>query len=283
MTPEVSSEKISRLGAVGEVAPQMTVVIPVWDEYVLGRLPEAVASLRQQVPVPPIIVVDNASQVPLPELPGVAVVRAPHRLTLGAARNLGLARVGTPYVVAWDADDLMLPGTLSLLQNAIGADPRLAAFAAAIVEDPSGQRHRWPRRWVGLAVRATRAFALLDAVWSIYPTTGATIMRTELVRAAGGFGDSDSGEDWCLGVSLAFRGRLGWSEVPGRVYRVHDRSMRSRHLTLPDQRRNARMVRARIREDPGIPGWARRLLPLIALGQYAALAAHAARHVRPGP
>lgn len=270
-------------------------MVPVWDEYVAGHLAEALASLRRQDSTPPIIVVDNASHVPLPELAGVSVVRAPRRLTLGAARNLGLTRVGTPYVVAWDADDLMLPGTLCLLQDAISSDPRLAAFATAIVEHPSGRRHRWPRRWVRFAVRAGRVFAVLNSVWSVYPTTGATIMQTDVVRAAGGYGDSDSGEDWCLGVSLAFRGRVGWSEVPGRLYRLHDRSMRARHLRLRDQRWNARNVRARMRADPCVPAWARRLLPLIALGQYAAIAAHAAiaasrvtrkrgagrRHVRP--
>jgi glycosyltransferase involved in cell wall biosynthesis len=256
-------------------AAQTTVVVPVWDEYVRPWLAEALGSLRDQDLKAPIIVVDNASEVPLPELAGVSVVRAPRRLTLGAVRNLGLAYVGTAYVVAWDADDVMLPGTLSFLERAIGSDPRLAAFATAIVEEPSGERHRWPRRWVGAAVRAPAVFALLDSIWSLYPTTGATIMRTDLVRAAGGFGDVAGGEDWCLGVSLAFRGRIGWSELPGRVYRLHDGSMRVRHMTLRHQRQKARNVRARIRDDAGVPGWARRLLPLVALAQYAALAGHA--------
>ena len=257
-----------------DLTVQTTVVVPVWDEYVPERLAEALTSLREQDLNTSIIVVDNASEEPLPEFVGVSVVRSPRRLTLGAARNLGLAQVDTAYVVAWDADDLMLPGTLSLLEEAIGSDPRLAAFATGIVEHPSGRRHRWPRRWVGAAVRAGPAFALLDSVWSLYPTTGAAIVRTELARAAGGFGDSDSGEDWCLGVSLAFRGRIGWSEVPGRVYRLHDRSMRVRHLSIRNQHQNARNVRGRIRADAGIPGWARRMLPLIALGQYGALAGH---------
>lgn len=259
-----------------EPAAQTTIVVPVWDDYVPGWLDEALDSLRAQDSSAPIVVVDNASEVTLPRLEGVSVVRAPRRLTLGQARNLGLARVKTPYVVAWDADDVMLPGTLSFLEHAIGSDPRLAAFATAIVEHSSGERHRWPRRWVAAAVRAPAAFALLDSVWSLYPTTGATIMRTELARAAGGFGDGVGGEDWCLGVSLAFRGRIGWSEAPGRVYRLHDRSMRMRHTTRRHLRRKARNVRHRIRADAGIPGWARRMLPLIALGQSGALAAHAA-------
>ena len=58
-------------------------------------------------------------------------------------------------------------------------------------------------------------------------------MRTELARTAGGYADAESGEDWCLGVSLAFRGRIGWSERPGRVYRLHPRSVWARHMTVP--------------------------------------------------
>jgi hypothetical protein len=109
----------------------------------------------------------------------------------------------------------------------------------------------------------------------MYPTTGAAIMRTDFVRAAGGFGEAGSGEDWCLGVSLAFRGRIGWSEVPGRVYRLHQGSMRVRHTTLRQLRQKARRVRARIQTDSGIPGWVRHMLPLIALAQDAAIAGHA--------
>ena len=261
-----------------------TVVLAVWDEYVAGRLPEALTSLREQNVASRIVVVDNASEVKLRELPGVSRVRSSRRLTLGAARNLGLAQVTTPYVVVWDADDVMLPGTLGFLEAAIRSDPRLAAFATAIVEDPSGARHRWPRRWVAALVRAPRLFALLDSVWSLYPTTGATIMRTELVRAAGGYGDAESAEDWCLSVSLAFRGRVGWSERPGRLYRLHEESVWARHMTVGHQLRHAHTVRERIRGDTGIAGWARAALPLIRLGQYAAVAGHlavsAARRLR---
>jgi len=251
---------------------QTTVLIPVWNDYAQW-LERAVASLQQQDVAAGIVVVDNASDDELPALPGVAVVRSPRRLTLGAARNLGLAHVTTPYVVLWDADDAMLPGTLGFLQRAIGSDPGLAAYGAAIVEEPSGRRHRWPRRWVAGLARFPAVFALLDCVWSLYPTTGATIMRTELARSAG-YGEAESGEDWCLGVSLAFRGRVGWSERPGRTYRLHPHSIWSRHRTVRDLLRHAKAVRDRIRTDPGIAGAARTALPLIAVAQYCAVLGH---------
>jgi glycosyltransferase involved in cell wall biosynthesis len=254
--------------------PVVSVVVPVWDAYVGPRLLAALESLQTQDCQCRVVVVDNASQIEVPSAPGVEVVRSPRRLTVGTARNLGLTRVDTPFVVAWDADDVMLPGTLEFLERGIGSEPTLAAFATAIIEQPSGVRHRWPRRWIARLVLAPRLFALLDSIWSLYPTTGATIMRTELVRAAGGYGDADSGEDWCLGVSLAFRGGIGWSERPGRLYRLHERSMWASHMTPRDLLRHARAVRERIRTDEGIPRWVLLLLPLIQLGQYVGVAAH---------
>lgn len=253
-----------------------TVVIPVWDAYATDLLAEAVASLRAQDNRPEIIVVDNASEASLPDLEDVRVVRSPLRLSLGSARNLGLQRVGTPLVAFWDADDKMLPGTLAALEDQMGANPGLIAFGTAIVEEPTGRRHRWPRRWIRVLIRAPVVFAVADAMWSLFPATGATIMRVEAVREAGGYSDSDSGEDWCLGVSLAFRGPLGWSERPGRVYRLHPNSMWAQHMTVHHQFQHARTVRHRIREDPGIPAWARAALPLITLGQYAAIVLHGA-------
>jgi glycosyltransferase involved in cell wall biosynthesis len=253
---------------------QTTIVLPVWDDYVAERLPEALQSLERQTPRPAIVVIDNASEVRIPEFPGVSVIRASPRLRLGAARNLGLAEVKTPYVIFWDADDVMLPGTLAHLQDAIASQPDRAAFATAILEEPSWTRHRWPRPWVAKLMRAPRLFALLDCVWSLCPTTGATIIHTELARAAGGFAEADSGEDWCLGVSLAFRGPLGFSERLGRLYRVHHESMWAQHLTARHQLRHARTVRKRIRTDPAVPRWARALLPAIAVGQWSAILAH---------
>jgi hypothetical protein len=204
------------------------------------------------------------------------MMRSPRRLTRGAARDLGLARVQTPYVVMWDADDVLLPGTVSFLEDAISSDPRMVAFSTAVIEDPSGARHRWPRRRALALVRWPRLFALLHSMWSMFPTTGATIMRTEAVRSAGGYGDAETGEDWFLGVSLAFRGRFGWSERPGRVYRVHAHSNWARHESdLGYQLEHASAVRDRIRSDMGIPNWVRTALPLIQLGQYGAILAHA--------
>lgn len=242
-----------------------------WGAYAGDPLDDALESLLSQSAPARIVVVDNASDVAITERAGVEIVRSPHRLVLGEARNLGLAHVSTEFVVVWDADDRMLPGTLEILQRAIAADPRLAAFGAAIMEAPDGTRHRWPRPWLARLVRRPRLLQAVQCVWSVFPSTGATIMRTALVRDAGGYPATASGEDWALGVSLAFRGRLGWTERPARLYRLDAQSVWARSSDARHLRAHAREVRRRIGDDRGIAGWARAARPLIAILQHAAI------------
>jgi hypothetical protein len=262
--PPVSAPQDSR--------PRVSVVVPVWDCYAGSFLDQALASLVRQGPAAEVIVVDNASLTPVSsDDDRVTVVRTPIRLTSGAARNFGLQCVRAPLVVMWDADDVMLPGTLQFLCERVTAHGRLVAYAAAIVESPSGRRHRWPRRWLSLLTRWPRLLAVLNSVWSQYPTTGATVMRTEVVRDAGGYRDADGAEDWSLGVALLWRGRVGWSERPGRHYRRHGMSTWSRYSTTSNLLAHSRAARTRLRQDAAVPRWCSRALPLIQLGQYAAV------------
>ena len=244
--------------------PDVTLVVPVWGAYAGAPLRQAIASLHSQDVAARIVVVDNASDEPLPPLDGVVCVRARERQTVGAARNLGLERVDTPYVIFWDADDLMLPGTLRFLRARIASDPSLVAVAAAILEDQPRVRHRWPPGATASLARRPTLFALCHAVWSLFPATGATIMRTSAVRDCGGFADANSGEDWVLGASLAFRGRVELHERPGRVYRRLGDSLWERRRSPRHLLGHAAAVRGRLRRDPGVPVWARRLVPLLA-------------------
>lgn len=241
--------------------------MPVWGEYAGSVAAEALESLRAQDLPARIIVVDNASEPPLGELAGAEVLRSPTRLTVGAARNLGLEAVTTPYVVFWDADDVMLPGTLSFLRDRLAQAPDAVAVATSILEGDPPSPHRWPRRWTYPLTRWRRMFALAHCAWSLFPSTGSTAMRTNAVRAAGGYADSNSGEDWVLGISLAFRGRVLLDARPGRLYRRHPGSLWE---TLGSRRQlgeNARAARARIRQDVAVPRWAKALLPGVALLQ----------------
>jgi hypothetical protein len=252
-----------------QIEPDVSVVVPVWGAYAGPLLDEALASLQTQDLPARIIVVDNASEPPLPGRDGVDVVRAPARLTVGAARNLGLEAVTTPYVLFWDADDLMLPGTLRFLRDRIAAEPDVVLVAAAILEGEPAQPHRWPRHWTFPLARRRSLFALGDCVWSLFPTTGSALIRTGPVRESR-FADANSGEDWVLGVSLAFRGRVLLEARPGRIYRQHPQSLWATQRSTRQLVRNAAAVRERIRADAGIPRWAGLLLPAIAALQLLA-------------
>jgi hypothetical protein len=249
------------------MTPPVAVVIPVWDSYV-AFLPEAVGSVVDQGVDAEVVVVDNASAKPLPELPGTRMLRAPVRLSTGAARNLGLDAVTAPLVVFLDADDLMLPGSLATLLAALRPDD--VAFVMAIIDGDTGGRHRAPRRIAYALARAPRLFALANTVWSLLPTQGATVMRTADARAAGGYGDRSQGEDWALGAALAWRGRVRLTHEPGLVYRWRFDSPGRQGAAL-DLLGNARFVRERLRADPSVPLLARRALGLVGAAQWIAV------------
>jgi len=250
---------------------RVTVVIPVWDAYAGDGLLEALASVTSQAVPAELIVVDNASEVALPALRSeVELVSLDTRRSTGAARNAGLERVRTPYVVFLDADDLLLDGALAALTAGLDAAERRSAYVLSILDGVTGKRHRSPRRLAWVLCRRPRLFALANAVWSLLPTQGAAIMRASDVRACAGYGDADHGEDWVLGTSLAFRGDVTFDRRPGLVYRRREDSPGVAALSAKALLDNARAVRARIREDPAIPHWVSSALPLIAVAQWCA-------------
>ena len=91
--------------------------------------------------------------------------------------------------------------------------------------------------------------------------------RTAQVRQAGGYADASGGEDWVLGVSLAYRGPVVISERIGLIYRTGGASLWRANRSASDLVRGAAMVRERIRSDGAVPRWARLALPVVALLQ----------------
>ena len=252
----------------------VTVVIPVWDDYV-RFLPDAVESVRRNAPGATIVVVDNASSTSLPRLEGCEIARAERRLTVGAARNLGLERVVTDYVVFLDADDMLLEGNIDSLVDRLSSDRGLNISASSILDGETGERHRNPRHFVPRLARRPYSLALAESVWPVLPIQGCAVLRSAQVREAGGYADADLGEDWALAASLAWRGRIEVSDRLGLLYRAPDASRRSRARTAKELRASARRVRRRLRRDPGVPPTLKMLTPAIAAIQVAAI--HAAR------
>jgi predicted O-methyltransferase YrrM len=259
--------RVQDADAARPVPERITVVIPVWGTYADHRLDRALESIRKQSVAATILLVDNSADPPLERL-GVTIVRSETRVSVGAARNLGLSAVRSPTVLFWDADDVMLDGALARLLDALDRQPDLVVCGTPLIDARSGDLHHWPRRWPLALSRLPYAFAALNAITSLYPVIGAAI-RTPAAQEIG-FPEVDGGEDWVMSVSLSMRGRVGLDDRPGRLYSRHDQSLSytwgTGHVLA-----HAKLVRARLREDPMVPGAIRLLLPAIWLGQHGVL------------
>lgn len=250
---------------------KVSVVIPVWDAY-CAKLAASVKSVLAQWDVDlEVIVVDNASEVSLPELPdGVRVIRLEQRVSVGRARNAGLAEVTSPAVLFFDADDRMLPGALGQLVADLRSDPSVvSAVGKFALWDPQTD-HRWlaDRMPHPLAIRLSRhrrLFALANLRFHTWCVVGCALHRTEAVRDAGGFGDGMVAEDWTLGAGLAFRGRVRLSRHVVFLRAVTDGSLWYREHSREELAAGYAAFQRVRSADRRIPWGVRWAMPLIGL------------------
>jgi len=169
----------------------VTVVIPTRDR--LSLLREAVRSVRaQDFRSWELILVDDASSDGTAEWigqhvdPRVRLVRLEEHVERSAARNRGLAEATAPAVLFLDDDDRLRPSALRQLSRALDGAPRaVAAFGAKEVFDGTGQRKRIPHPHL----RAVRSvWDDVMAGWMF--VSGQVLLRTDAVRAAGGWDES---------------------------------------------------------------------------------------------
>jgi glycosyltransferase involved in cell wall biosynthesis len=245
---------------------RVTVVIPVWDAY-CAHLQECVRDLMTQEGVAmDVIVVDNASDSEIPDLPGdVRVLRLPGRVSVGAVRNAAVEHVHTPYVLFLDADDRLLPGTVQFLADELDAAPAaVAAICKHVLWDAKTDRRviadRSPKPVVYRLARSRHLLGLATLRFNIFPIVGCAAIRTEVFRDAGGFGDGNLGEDWELCAALAWRGRISFHRRPGRLYAVEEGSLWHRLQTRERFERQFEAFQQRMATDRRVPAYAKLLL-----------------------
>jgi glycosyltransferase involved in cell wall biosynthesis len=251
------------------VSADVTVVIPAWG--LGGELADAVASARSDRLAVRALVVDNASETPL-HTGDAEVLRLPDRVTVGEARNAGLAAVKSPYVLFLDGDDQLAPGTIEFLHGLLERHPdAVLALTRATAWNREGERpvarRPFPPPWADRLARHPRAFAMANLVRNVMPVTGAVLIRTAVARDAGGFAASNFAQDWALGAGVAFRGRvlLRWRD--GGRYSISSDSISARRRR-PQVMAVRREIRARVRRDPAVPALVKAALPALAVAQW---------------
>jgi glycosyltransferase involved in cell wall biosynthesis len=206
-------------------------------------LAESVGSALEQEGGPPrVVVVDDGSTDPdthaaLEQLPSEVELIRQENQGVCAARNTGLARVSTPFVLVLDADDRLVSDALATLLPPLRADPKLGYSYGFL---------RYFGAWNGIL-----RMPPYDPYRLLYRHTigVSALMRREVLSDTGGF-DADfphfeDWEFWLNALEHGWRGRQvdavtlecrkhGVSKVglDRRQYRSMYRKLRSKHARL---------------------------------------------------
>jgi GT2 family glycosyltransferase len=177
---------------------------------------------------PRLIVVDNASgdgtaAAVRRHFPEAHVIEA--RRNLGAvARNLAVRQVKTPYVAFADDDTWWDSGALGQCADALDANPDVAVVTGRIVVEPAGTEDPVVSE---LANSPLPGRPGLPGPVLMSFLAGASVLRTEAFRAAGGFSPRLwlGGEEELLAADLVTAGHV-LCYLPGAV--VHHRPSAAR-------------------------------------------------------
>ncbi len=184
---------------------------------------------------PHVVVVDNGSTDGTAEavrdrFPRVELIASPENLG-AVGRNLGVARVDTPYVAFCDDDTWWDPGSLRTAADVLDAHPRLAVVTARILVEPGGGEDP--------IVLELRDSPVRGAPWLPGPAlgsflAGASVVRREAFEAVGGFSERLwlGGEEELMAGDLA---AAGWELCYLAELTVHHRASRARD---PHRRRH---------------------------------------------
>ena len=235
--------------------PLVSVVVPTYN---YGRfLPEALESvLAQDYPRMEIVVVDDGSTdetraIVAPFVDRGVIYVWQENKGRGQARNAGIAASTGPLLAFLDADDVWLPGKLSLQVDHLERTPELAMVSGAYFDCDEENR---PRRLVQPPdVEGYMLERLL--VKNIVGNPTKVLIRRRCLDAVGGFSELPVSQDWDTYLRIASRFPIGFVRAPVAKKRDHQRrtlSARDRiEINQEIFEQHARQVR---------PAWKRTLL-----------------------
>ncbi|MEU8341510.1 glycosyltransferase [Spirillospora sp. NPDC048832] len=190
------------------------------------------ARMREITEDAPVIVVDNASRDGTAEavaarFPEVTLLRAPGNLG-AVGRNLAADHVRTPYIAFADDDTWWDPGAPSRAAGLLDAHPEIAVVTGRILVEPGGREDP--------IVPELRHSPVPGPAWLPGPAlgsflAGASMLRTEAFRRAGGFSPRLwlGGEEELLSADLM---ALGWHLCYAEDVVVHHEPSRLREPHL---------------------------------------------------
>lgn len=244
-----------------ETPERVAVVIPCFNEK--EAVAETWCSLAREEPHQVVIVDDGSDDERTLEVldrlrgAGAHVIRQENQ-GLAAARATGVRATSARYVLPLDGDDILAPGSLTRLADALDADAACAAawgdfrvFGKIDRIDPKGDRiDPW----------------LLTYIHDLHASL---VLRRDVLDEVGGWSDVVF-EDWDMSLTLAEHGYRG-AYVPGPqiFYRVDDDGLlanasRSRGLTELRQRHDDLFSRRSTnRRSSTAPRSVKMLFPLI--------------------
>ncbi len=164
-------------------------------------------------------------------------------LGLVGALNLGLAQVSTPLVARMDADDESLPTRFERSLAELDAHPDYSGVGTGVeivrADRPPSPNLQGYARW--LSSLTTPELLFRDRFVESPLCHPSTLLRTEVLRAAGGWREGPFPEDWELWLRLLEGGhRLScvpevlhrWTDHDRRLTRRDPRYALERHLDL---------------------------------------------------
>lgn len=226
--------------AVVGAGPDPRVAVVVISHQRRDELLLALSRLRSLPEQPHVVVVDNGSTdgtaaAVRDQHPEVELIASPENLG-AVGRNLGVARLDTPYVAFCDDDTWWEPGSLRAAADVFDAHPRLAVATARILVEPGGTEDP--------IVAELRDSPVVGADWLPGPAlgsflAGASVLRREAFLEVGGFSERLwlGGEEELMAGDLAAR---GWELCYLPQLTVHHQASRARdpHRRRADGIRN---------------------------------------------
>jgi GT2 family glycosyltransferase len=211
-----------------EVRPDPRVAVVVITHQRRAELVRALERLTDLPERPHVVVVDNGSTDGTADavrtgFPDVELVASQENL--GAiGRNVGVARLDTPYVAFCDDDTWWEPGALRRAADVLDAHPRLAVVTARILVEPGGREDP--------IVPELRDSPVPGADWLPGPAlgsflAGASVVRREAFEEVGGFSERLwlGGEEELMAGDLA---AAGWELCYLPALTVHHQASKLR-------------------------------------------------------